>query len=145
MKMNKKRMALILAALSMWTGCARIYAAGSSAEKDYIKWVDFGVSAQALQDAMETDIDTHDTERPIDWVELLAALGTRYGGDFARYKKTDLTDMVKNTRRELIFHPCLRTIRHSPIIRKHTVLSLVECWENTRKSTHRESPERGTD
>ena len=95
MKMNKKRMALILAALSMWTGCARIYAAGGSAEKDYIKWVDFGVSAQALQDAMETDIDTHDTERPIDWVELLAALGTRYGGDFARYKKTDLTDMVK--------------------------------------------------
>ena len=95
MKMNKKRMALILAALSMWTGCARIYAAGGSAEKDYIKWVDFGVSAQALQDAMEADIDTHDTERPIDWVELLAALGTRYGGDFARYKKTDLTDMVK--------------------------------------------------
>lgn len=93
--MYKKRIALILAALIVWTGCARIYAADSgAAKKEYIKWVDFDVSAQALQDAMQADIDSHETKRPIDWIELLAALGTRYGGDFARYKKSDLTDMV---------------------------------------------------
>lgn len=56
-----------------------------------IKWVDFGVTAPALKDAMNADIDSYSTEAHLDWVELLAALAVRYGGDFGKYKKSDLT------------------------------------------------------
>ncbi len=60
------------------------------AQTDYIKWVDFSIPETALADAMQTDIDTHKSERPINWIELLSALGCRYGGNFSIYKKTDL-------------------------------------------------------
>lgn len=56
----------------------------------YIKWVDFGITATALSDAMKIDIETHDTDAPVSWISLLAALGAKYGGNFKNYKKTDL-------------------------------------------------------
>ncbi len=59
-----------------------------------IKWVDFDVTASALKDAMNTDIGSQSTNRKIDWIELLAALSVKYGGDFSKYKKSDLTKMV---------------------------------------------------
>ncbi len=94
--MYKKLVALLLASLSVWTGCSKIYAAEETpAKKEYIKWVDFDVCADALRDAMQADMDTHGTDREIDWVELLAVLGVRYGGDFSRYKRSDLTELVE--------------------------------------------------
>ena len=43
-----------------------------SIENDYIKWVDFTVSYEALCKAYEWDVETHGTHFEIDWVELLA-------------------------------------------------------------------------
>lgn len=65
----------------------------------YIKWVDFNVSAAAMSDALAIDLETHNTDTPIDWVDLLAYLGAKYGGSFKSYKKADLTafaDKLKN-------------------------------------------------
>jgi len=56
-----------------------------------IKWVDFDVTAAALKEAMQADTDSWGEARHVDWIELLAALAVRYGGDFSRYKKSDLT------------------------------------------------------
>lgn len=64
-------------------------------KKTYIKWVDFDVIASALRDAMKADIDTHGTERPISWIELLSALACKYGGNFSIYKNADLTKMCE--------------------------------------------------
>lgn len=50
--------------------------------EDYIKWVDFNVSYEALCAAYNWDVDTHDTEHEIDWVELLAYTAARSGGTF---------------------------------------------------------------
>ncbi len=61
----------------------------------YIKWVDFGICEAALTDAMNADVETHESERPIAWIELLAALGCRYGGNFSAYKKSDLEKLCK--------------------------------------------------
>ena len=51
-------------------------------ENDYIKWVDFTVSYEALCSAYEWDVKTHGTEHEICWVELLAYTAAKTGGQF---------------------------------------------------------------
>lgn len=53
-------------------------------EDDYIKWVDFTVSYEALCKAYEWDVDTHGTEHEICWIELLAYTASRTGGSFGK-------------------------------------------------------------
>ena len=65
------------------------------AQKKYIKWVEFNVCYNALETAMQMDIDSHDTDAPLNWIELLAYLGAKYGGDFSRYKQKDLTGLAE--------------------------------------------------
>ncbi len=58
-----------------------------------IKWVDFDVSYDALCLAYEWDVKTYEEEIHFNWIELLAYLGTKYGGDFERYGKNLEKDM----------------------------------------------------
>lgn len=61
--------------------------AAVSAEKsnqDYIKWVDFNVSYEALCAAYQWDVDTYQSDHPIHWVELLAYLAAKNGGNFGK-------------------------------------------------------------
>ena len=51
-------------------------------EDDYIKWVDFTVSYEALCSAYEWDVKTHGTEHEVHWVELLAYTAAKTGGAF---------------------------------------------------------------
>lgn len=60
----------------------------------YIKWVDFNVSYLAMQKALSIDIDSHQHGGNIRWVPLLAYLGTKYGGDFSKYKSKDMDALV---------------------------------------------------
>lgn len=55
-----------------------------SIENDYIKWVDFTVSYEALCQAYDWDVETHGTEYEIDWVDLLAYTAAKTGGKFDR-------------------------------------------------------------
>ena len=59
-----------------------------------IKWVEFNVSESAMEKAMKIDIDTHSTDHPISWIDLLAYLGTKYGGNFKKYKAKDMDALV---------------------------------------------------
>ena len=52
-----------------------------SAKGDYIKWVDFKVSYEALCKAYEWDIQTHGSETELDWIELLAYAAAKTGGN----------------------------------------------------------------
>ncbi len=61
-----------------------------SEKKDFIKWVDFQVTKDAMQQAFRYDVDTCRSEIHLNWIELLAYLGARYGGDFSRYKAADM-------------------------------------------------------
>ena len=45
-----------------------------------IQWVDFGVPYESLKYAMDVDLATAETEKHIDWVEILAVAGCRTGG-----------------------------------------------------------------
>ena len=80
-------------------------AAGDAAENGYIKWVDFTVPASVLTAAYRQDVDTYMAEHGgqendkasvhLNWIELLAYLAARYGGDFGRYREKDLTALCE--------------------------------------------------
>ena len=84
-KQHKKIMALLVAIAILSSPCLAVTALAS--DTTYIKWVDFTVTASVLRDALEIDITTHESNAPISWIDLIAALGQQYGGDFSHYQK----------------------------------------------------------
>lgn len=68
--------------------------ASSSDAKKFIKWVDFNLTAEALDKAFRYDVDTCQAAIHLNWIELLSYLGAKYGGDFSRYKESDLTKLA---------------------------------------------------
>ena len=58
--------------------------------EDSIKWVDFNVCYDALNQAFRYDVDTCQSPIHLNWVNLLAYLGALYGGDFSKYKAQDM-------------------------------------------------------
>ena len=59
-----------------------VVTATSATGRDYIKWVDFTVSYEALCQAYDWDVNTFDTEHHVEWVPLLAYTAARTGGEF---------------------------------------------------------------
>ncbi len=66
-------------------------------EEDYIKWVDFNVTSEAMNLTAKLDIDSHNVNSEIkyNWIELLSYLACKCGGDFDNFKKTDLDKLVE--------------------------------------------------
>ena len=50
--------------------------------EDYIKWVDYQVSAEAMKKACRMDVESYNQEVHLDWITLLAYAAVRGGGDF---------------------------------------------------------------
>lgn len=50
--------------------------------QEFIKWVDFNVSYEALCAAYQWDVDTYGSKNHVDWVDLLAYLAAKNGGSF---------------------------------------------------------------
>ena len=69
----------------------------SEEEKNFIKWVDFNVSAEALNLTAQLDIDSHNKEEEIiyNWIELLAYLSCKNGGNFKNFTAKDLNNLVE--------------------------------------------------
>lgn len=57
-------------------------ATSSVTEDDYIKWVDFNVSYEALCKAYEWDVASYESGHHTPWIELLAYTAARTGGEF---------------------------------------------------------------
>lgn len=70
--------------------------AGASKKKDYIKYAEFNVCYDALEKAMGADIESHQNNKKIkiNWIEILALLGTKYGGNFKEYKAKDMDEII---------------------------------------------------
>lgn len=66
----------------------------STQEKEYIKWVEFNVTCEAMKKACRYDLDTYGKENHLNWISLLAYLGAKYGGDFTRYKEKDMEEIA---------------------------------------------------
>ena len=69
----------------------------SEEEKNFIKWVDFNVSAEALNLTAQLDIDSHNKEEEIiyNWIELLAYLSCKNGGNFKNFTAKDLNNLFE--------------------------------------------------
>lgn len=64
-------------------------------KKKYIHWVEFNVPADVMEKAFRLDMGTVQEEVHLNWVELLAYLGAKYGGDFERFRQADLDAVVE--------------------------------------------------
>ena len=60
-----------------------------------IRWAELHITSQALNDCVAADLASYGTESHTPLVSLLTVLGVRYGGDFKRYKKADLTALIE--------------------------------------------------
>lgn len=65
--------------------------------KDFIKWVDFNVKADILNTTAKLDIDSHNknSDTKYNWIELLAYLACKNGGNFKNYKQKDLDKLLE--------------------------------------------------
>lgn len=63
--------------------------------KKFIKYVEFNPSYEALEKAMLEDIKSHNEEVKINWIEVLAYLGAKYGGNFKKYNVCDMEAIIK--------------------------------------------------
>ena len=65
--------------------------------EEVIRWVDFQVPYESMKYAMNTDIQTHEEEKHISWIDILALAGCRTGGrcDLASVKKA-VSDLKGN-------------------------------------------------
>ena len=56
-------------------------------EKDFIRWVDFKVTCEAMDLAYDYEMETRQGETPLNWISLLAYAGAKTGGEFQNWKK----------------------------------------------------------
>lgn len=83
---------MLPSAKSMPEDAAIEVAAGANGK--YIKWVDFTVSYDALCTAYELDVNSHETEHPLHWVELLAYTAAKTGGKFDKKSLALMTKLA---------------------------------------------------
>lgn len=90
----------ILVMMGVWYAGDRVTPISSQnldgeAKKEYVKWVDFDVTSEAMQKAYDYDASTFGQTVHLNWIELLAYLGARYGGDFSKYSGKDMDAITK--------------------------------------------------
>ena len=67
----------------------------SEEKKDFIKYAEFKVPYEILDKAMKIDIESHAKEIKVSWIDILAYLAAKYGGDFkSHYKAKDMDAVV---------------------------------------------------
>lgn len=69
-------------------------AAQEEPEEKVLQWVEFPIPASAMSKAMTLDIESYGEEPHLDWIEILAILGTRYGGEWKRYQSKEMDEVA---------------------------------------------------
>lgn len=90
----KKLLCVFLAVFLLSVGAVSMFGGKTQTKNSYIKYVEFNVSRSALRSAIELDISLHEEKNHTDFITLLAYLGAKYGGDFSKYKYSDMTDFA---------------------------------------------------
>ena len=99
-KLNKKILIIFIIFIILLTSILLFYSFGSddsdNNKENYIKWVDFKITSEALNLTAKLDINSHNNDEKIkfNWIELLAYLACKNGGDFKNFKESDLNNLV---------------------------------------------------
>ena len=104
-KISKKLIIFLIIFIIIATSISLFYSfatneSNEQQQKDYIKWVDFNVTSEALKLTAKLDIESHNNDENIkyNWIELLAYLACKNGGNFKNFKSKDLDDLVSKIR-----------------------------------------------
>ncbi len=93
----KKTLTLFFVLLALFFPVFSVFA---QAEEKPIRWVDFTVTAQALQEAASLDIAAHEAGESLSWTELLACYAAMHGGSFAAYRPGALRSLAEKAETE---------------------------------------------
>ena len=80
----------------------------------YIKWVDFNIPYSLLEKTLNLDIKSYGKETKLNWIELLAYLAAKYGGNFKRYKSSDLDKLVKSLQEGAAMEELTKDMKYYP-------------------------------
>jgi murein DD-endopeptidase MepM/ murein hydrolase activator NlpD len=102
---SRKRLAraavvLFTALLLAGSGCFFYYQsaaanANEAQQDDFIKWVDFNVTYQALDYSIKLDMEYRDSQTPVSFISLLAYLAAKNGNNFKRFKTSQLDAVME--------------------------------------------------
>lgn len=90
--------ALLLSAAILWNFCSLFIKIDPVGAEKPIKWVEFNVTASAMEKALSMQKESRGTNCELDWVELLSYLGAKYGGNFKKYKAKDMDALAEKLR-----------------------------------------------
>ena len=68
-----------------------------TADGNFIKWVEFNVTCEAMAAAYDLDVESYEKDVHLNWIELLAFAGARTGGKFDK----NSVKMIQETARKL--------------------------------------------
>lgn len=106
-KISKKFLIILIIFIILFTSIVLFYSfandslennsSSKSTNNKFIKWVDFNVTAEAMNLTAKLDIDSHNKNAGIiyNWIELLAYLACKNGGNFKSFKSKDLDSLLK--------------------------------------------------
>jgi murein DD-endopeptidase MepM/ murein hydrolase activator NlpD len=91
---------LFTALLLAGSGCFFYYQsaaanANEAQQDDFIKWVDFNVTYQALDYSIKLDMEYRDSQTPVSFISLLAYLAAKNGNNFKRFKTSQLDAVME--------------------------------------------------
>lgn len=66
-----------------------------TADGNYIKWVEFHVTSEAMAAAYDLDVDSYRDEVHLNWIELLAYVGAKTGGQFDKNSIRKIEDVAE--------------------------------------------------
>ncbi len=62
---------------------------------DYIKWVEFNVTSNALNTAYKYDVESHETATKLNWIELLAYAACKGGGTVGKSAVAEMKSVAE--------------------------------------------------
>lgn len=86
---------IVLSILSFFI--VKSFVLANEEEEEYIKWVDYDVPLEVMEKTAKLDINSHtkEGETELNWIELLAYLASKYGGNFKSFQQKDLDSVVE--------------------------------------------------
>lgn len=91
---------LSLILLHQHGGIKSISSSSSTNEKKFITWVDFNATYEMLDKAYHYDVESHEEDVPLDWIELLAYIGAKHGGEFPKECSRELEEVVEKLKKK---------------------------------------------
>ena len=89
-----QRGAIVLLLLALVCFDIPVSPASASETGSTIKWVNFNIPYSAMDKALNLDIRSNEKSVHLHWVEILAYLGTKYGGNWKKYKAKDMDNVA---------------------------------------------------